>query len=200
MRVSNKQKEMLAFIEKYLEKNGFPPTHEEIRVGLNISTKSLVNYHLEALEEAAMLTRSPNTPRGIRLRNEQTIRVPVVGRAGLAVADAPQGTDQDVIELTYDIVPDARNLYALKVRGHAMMDALVSDGDIVVIQRQNQVKNGDLAAVRLTTHNQTTLKRFYRENGHIRLQPANPKLKPLIVKPEAVQVEGKVMAIIRQVV
>jgi repressor LexA len=78
-------------------------------------------------------------------------------------------------------------------------DALVDDGDIVVIQRQSQVQNGDLAAVRLTHQNQTTLKRFYRENGHIRLQPANPKLKPLIVKPDAVQVEGKVMAIIRQV-
>jgi hypothetical protein len=67
MRVSDKQKEMLAFIENFVDRNGFPPTHEEIRVGLNISTKSLVNYHLEALEDAALLSRTPNTPRGIRL-------------------------------------------------------------------------------------------------------------------------------------
>ncbi len=201
MRVSDKQKEMLAFIEDFVDKNGFPPTHEEIRVGLNISTKSLVNYHLEALEEAALLSRTPNTPRGIRLTSDnQTVRVPFVGDRVTQSLEKKSANEQAVIELTYDIVPNARNLYALKAPGNLWRDALVDDGDIVIIQRQSQVKNGDLAAVRLTTQNQTILKRFYRENGHVRLQPANPKLKPLIVKPDAVQVEGKVMAIIRQVV
>ena len=80
-----------------------------------------------------------------------------------------------------------------------MLDALVNDGDIVIIQRQNQAKNGDLVAVRLLEQNRTTLKHYYRENGHVRLQPANPTLKPVLVKPNAVQVEGKVMAIVRQV-
>jgi repressor LexA len=200
MCVSDKQKEMLAFIEHFVDKNGFPPTHEEIRVGLNISTKSLVNYHLEALEEAALLSRTPNTPRGIRLASDNpTVRVPLLTEAmSLSTPRANRG-EQAVVELTYDIVPHARNLIALKARGDAWRDALVDDGDIVVIQRQSQVQNGELAAVRLIHLNQTTLKRFYRENGHVRLQPANPKLKPLIVKPDAIQIEGTVMAIIRQV-
>jgi len=201
MRLSDKQKEILAFIENFVDKNGFPPTHEEIRVGLNISTKSLVNYHLEALEEAALLSRAPNTPRGIRLVSDNpTVRVPLVMETtSLSTATRANASEQAVVELTYDIVPHARNLIALKAQGDSWRDALVDDGDIVVIQRQSQVQNGELAAVRLTHLNQTTLKRFYRENGHVRLQPANPKLKSLIVKPDAVRVEGKVMAIIRQV-
>ena len=200
MQVSEKQREMLAFIENYVEQHGFPPTYEEIRVGLNISTKSLVNYHLEALEEAALLSKSPNTPRGIRLRNEtQTVRVPVMNSLLLAPNNALAKSEQEFIELTYDIVPHARNLYALKVTGDSMLDALVSNGDMVIIQRQAQVKNGDLVAIQLLQQNQTTLKRYFCENGRIRLQPANPKLKPLIVKPETVRIEGKVMAIIRQV-
>ncbi|MBI1877672.1 MAG: hypothetical protein HYR94_05485 [Chloroflexi bacterium] len=78
------------------------------------------------------------------------------------------------------------------------MDALVNDGDIVVIQRQNQARNGDFVVVRLLGEDRTILKHYYRENGHVRLQPANPTLKPVLVKPNAVQIEGKVMAIIRQ--
>ncbi|MFN8453551.1 MAG: transcriptional repressor LexA [Anaerolineae bacterium] len=200
MRVSEKQREMLAFIEGYVEQHGFPPTHEEIRVGLNISTKSLVNYHLEALQEAALLSRSPNTPRGIRLRHDaQTVRVPLMNNLQVASKSAYPKNTQEFIELTYDIVPQAQNLYALRVQGDAMLDALVNDGDVVVIQRQVQVKNGDLAAIQLLPQNQTILKRYFCENGRVRLQPVNPKLKPLIVKPEAVRVDGKVMAIIRQV-
>jgi repressor LexA len=202
MHISAKQKEMLAFIETYVGQNGYPPTHEEIRVGLNISTKSLVNYHLEALEHAALLSRSPNTPRGIRLRDENTtFHVPLV-RGGLAEAPRPTletDREQAVIQLTYDIVPNSQDLFALKVHGNAMIDALVDDGDIVIIQRQNRANNGDFIAVRLVEQQQTTLKRYYRENGHVRLQPANPLLEPLILKPEAIEIEGKVMAVIRQV-
>lgn len=201
MRISDKQKEMLAFIENFVGKNGYPPTHEEIRTGLNISTKSLVNYHLEALEGAALLSRSPNTPRGIRLISErETFSVPFTAAWAEKLPTASAGLDeQEAIELTCDIVSKSSNLYALKVEGDAMLDALVNDGDIVIIQRQSQAKNGDLVAVRLVEQNQTMLKHYYRENGHVRLQPANPIMEPVLVKPQAVKVEGKVMAIIRQV-
>lgn len=199
MQISDKQKQMLAFIESFVGTNGYPPTHEEIRTGLSISTKSLVNYHLEALEGAALLSRSPNTPRGIRLAGErETFSVPLTG--GLTAAPVADMVDinPEVIELTCDIVANDHNLYALKVQGDSMLDALVNDGDIVVIRRQNQVKNGDLMAVKLLDEDRTTLKHYYRENGHVRLQPANPTLGPHLVKPNTVQVEGKVMAIIRQ--
>jgi repressor LexA len=116
-----------------------------------------------------------------------------------AFPDEIPDINQEVIELTCDIVSNTRNLYALKVQGDSMMDALVNDGDIVVIQRQNQARNGDFVAVKLIDEDRTSLKHFYRENGHVRLQPANPLLEAVLVKPDAVQVEGKVMAIIRQV-
>jgi repressor LexA len=149
-----------------------------------------------------MLSRSPNTPRGIRLMSERdTFSVPFAGELTVSAPANPADlNEQDAIELTCDIVSNTPNLYALKVQGEAMLDALVNDGDIVIIQRQNQVKNGDLVAVRLIEQNRLNLKHYYRENGHVRLQPADPTLQPLIVKPNAVQVEGKVMAIIRQVI
>lgn len=202
MKISDKQKQMLAFIENFVGKNGYPPTHEEIRAGLRISTKSLVNYHLEALEGASLLSRSPNTPRGIRLANErEPFTVPLTTTRATLPLPAPSADleEQDVVELTCDIVSNTPDLYALKVQGASMIDALVNDGDIVIIQRQSQAKNGELMAVRLLEQECTTLKHYYRENGHVRLQPVNPTLEPVLVKPAAVQVEGKVMAIIRQV-
>jgi repressor LexA len=200
MRISHKQKQMLAFIENFVGENGYPPTHEEIRSGLKISTKSLVNYHLEALEGAALLSRSPNTPRGIRLMSDrEPFSVPLTTDFMLPQPlTSASLNEQDAIELTCDIVANSRDLYAFKVQGDSMLDALVNDGDVVIIQRQSQAKNGDLVAVRLD-ESRTTLKHYYRENGHVRLQPANPTLESVRVKPNRVQVEGKVMAIIRQV-
>ena len=203
MSISDRQRAMLAFIENFLEEKGYPPTYEEIRAGLNFSTKSLVNYHLEALENAALLSRVPNTPRGLRLPGSaETLRVPLINKVNSDPAETREANKTDeseVIQLTSDIVPDGRNLYAVKVYGDAMIDALVNDGDIVIMQPQTEAQNGELVAVHLVERNETMLKRFYRENGHVRLQPANPTLEPTFVKPDAVKVQGKVVAIIRQV-
>ena len=200
MRISDKQNEMLAFIEDFMEENGYPPTLEEIRVGLGISSKSLVNYHLDVLEKAGHLSRSPNTSRGIRLANEnERVRVPLLD-GGQGSASVEPGIDStEVIELTGDIVPNRRNLYAFKVEGDSMLDAFVNKGDIVVMQRQKKAKNGEMVAVRLGQQNKTLLKHFYRENGHVRLQPANPNTATMIVEPDAVEIQGKVVAVIRQV-
>lgn len=201
MKISDKQNEMLAFIEGFVQENGYPPTYEEIRTGLNISSKSLVNYHLDVLENSGLLTRSPNTPRGIRLTGESdTVLVPFMGRISAGPPTVfVQDENREAIELTYDIVPNGDNLFALKVEGDSMMDALVNDGDIVVMQQQAEARNGEMVAVQLTDRNETTLKRYYRENGHVRLQPANPTMDALFVSPEAVAIQGKVVAIIRQV-
>jgi repressor LexA len=201
MKISDKQREMLAFIEDFVEENGYPPTYEEIRQGLNISSKSLVNYHLEVLENGAFLRRAPNTPRGIRLANDNdTVQVPFIGRiAAGPPTDFVEDNNREAIELTCDIVPNRDDLFALKVEGDSMMDALVNDGDIVIMQQQVEAENGEMVAVRLIDQNETTLKRFYRENGHVRLQPANPTMAPIFVSPESITIQGKVVAIIRQV-
>ena len=199
--VSDKQRQMLAFIEKFVEDNGYPPTHEEIRVGLDISSKSLVNYHLDALQGAALLTRSPNTPRGIRLTSEsETVRVPLVTEAVAAWGPQTTGLDpQQVLELTYNLVPNSQSLYAFKVRNGSRLEALLNEGDIVIVQPQQQAKNGEMVAAWLVEQQQTTFRRYYRENGHVRLEPDNPAVETIFVKPEAVEVRGKVVAVIRQV-
>ena len=199
--ISEKQREMLAFIEDFVDKHGYPPTYEEIRVGLDISTKSLVNYHLDALQSAELLTRAPNTPRGIRLTGEGgTRRVPMIAEIGTDLLPVLTELDpQDVIELTYDIVPNGDNLYAVKVQNGSLLDALVNEGDILIMQPQTQAQNGELVAARLIGQDETTFRRYYRENGHVRLQPDNPTMEALLVKPDAVQVQGKVVAVIRQV-
>ena len=199
--VSDKQRQMLAFIEKFVEDNGYPPTHEEIRVGLDISSKSLVNYHLDALQGAALLTRSPNTPRGIRLTPEsETVRVPLVTEAVAAWGPQTTGLDpQQVLELTYNLVPNSQSLYAFKVRNGSRLEALLNEGDIVIVQPQQQAKNGEMVAAWLVEQQQTTFRRYYRENGHVRLEPDNPAVETIFVKPEAVEVRGKVVAVIRQV-
>lgn len=200
MSISHKQKEMLAFIEDFMEANRYPPTLEEIRVGLNISSKSLVNHHLEALENAAFLSRSPNKSRGIRLAGEtDTVRVPFMIKNGVKPNGKGKPNAQQAIELTSDIVPNRDDLYALKIQDDSLIDAFINEGDVVIMQRQNKAKNGEMVAVRFVKQNTTLLKRFYRENGHVRLQPADPTAETMIVDPKAIEIQGKVVAVIRQV-
>lgn len=199
-RISPKQEAMLAFIEEFMADRGYPPTYEEIRVGMKLSTKSLVDYHLTALEEAGKIQRDPATPRGLRLPNASTFNVPLIGIIG---ASLPTTTFTDMaaeaLTLTRDIVPEQDDLFALKVRGTSMIDAMVNDGDVVVMKRQSIVKNGDMVAARLLDRDEMTLKYFYREPSRIRLQPANPMLGPIYAHPANVEIQGRVVAVIRQV-
>jgi len=200
MRISHKQKKMLAFIEEFVGENRYPPTLEEIRTGLNISSKSLVNYHLTALESAALLSRSPNKSRGIRLAGENDpIRVPFLTPETEMVADKIDV--EAAIALTSDIVPYRDDLYALQVPDDSMIDALVNQGDVVILQGQTHAENGDMVAVRLAGQPATLLKRYYRDarRGHVRLEAARPDLKPIIASPEMVKIQGKVVAVIRQI-
>lgn len=205
--LSEQQRRILTFIEEFVEESGYPPTYEEIRQALGMSTKSLVYHHLDALERAGYLSRMPNTPRGIRLSRApardpsqpKTFRVPKLGSiaAGLPISVADPDPD-DYLELTRDIVDEQEGLYALQVKGNSMIDALVNDGDIIILKHQNEAQNGEMVAVWLRDRDETTLKRFYRENGHVRLQPANPTIPPMIVDPSVVEVQGRVVAVIRQ--
>ncbi len=199
-RISPKQQAMLTFIEEFITDRGYPPTYEEIRVGMKLSTKSLVDYHLTALEEAGKIQRDPATPRGLRLPNANTYSVPFIGVIG---ASLPAATFTDLaaeaLTLTRDIVPEQDGLFALKVRGTSMIDAMVNDGDVVVMKRQSIAKDGDMVAARLIDRDEMTLKYFYREPGRVRLQPANPMLGPIYAHPANVEIQGRVVAVIRQV-
>jgi repressor LexA len=198
-----RQQAMLDFIETFIAHNHYPPTYEEIRRGLGLSTKSLVNHHLSALEEAGYIERDRSTSRGLRLRvgnGQETFRVPIVGSivAGLPVTSFVDAASEALL-LTSQIVPPQEGLFALRVRGDSMIDAMVNDGDLVVMKRQSVARDGEMVAVRLIDRDETTLKHFFREPGRIRLQPANPHMQPIFAQPHNVEVQGKVVAVIRRV-
>jgi repressor LexA len=194
---------MHRFITTFIGENGYPPTHEEIRQGLQMSTKSLVNDDLKALEQNGCIERAPDIARGIRLASGlRSFKVPLLGQIAasakpISFSDEDQ---QEEIQLTPDIVEQQDGLYALRVKGNSMIDALIHNGDIVVMRHQAVAEKGEMVAVRLKEENETTLKRFYPEGKHVRLQPANPKVAPIFAHPANVEIQGKVMAVIRQVV
>jgi repressor LexA len=200
-RLTERQREVHSFIASFVNSKGYPPTHEEIRQGLKMSTKSLVNHHLKALERKGLIEREPDTPRGIRLLDGlRSFKVPLLGHIA-ASAEPISFSDDDYqeIELTPDIVKEQEGLYALRVKGDSMMDALINDGDIVVMRHQGVAEVGEMVALRLKDRDETTLKKFYPEGKWVRLQPANPRVEPIFVHPAKVEIQGKVMAVIRQV-
>jgi repressor LexA len=212
--LSKRQQKILEFIREFIGMNQYPPTIREIGNDVGISSTSVVKYNLDILERKGLIERNADISRGIRLVGEavydlfgeagELIRVPLLGRiaAGVPIpvpaSDFPAFGSDASIELTRDIVKDARNIYALEVQGDSMIDALINDGDIVLMRHQERVENGELAAVWLPDREETTLKRFYLEGRRVRLQPANPTMKAMYYPAQDVQVKGKVVCVIRQ--
>lgn len=197
-----RQQRILDYICTFVRMQGYPPTYEEIRDSMGLSTKSLVSHHLRSLEAKGYLRLRRNTPRGIQLANrpvQSTFRVSIEGQIAAGQPISFGDWQREFIELTTDIVREQEGLYALRVKGNSMVDALVHDGDVVIMKHQQYADDGDMVAVRLVDENETTLKRLYRENGRVRLQPANPTMKAMYCRPANVQVQGKVVAVIRQV-
>ena len=205
--LSERQQKILAFLREFISENRFPPTIRQIGKNVGISSTSVVKYNLDILERKNLIERDPDISRGIRLvadRLADVIQVPLLGRiaAGspIPVPDSdfsPFGYDESV-ELTRDIVKDERGIYALEVQGDSMIDALINDGDIVLMRHQERVENGELAAVWVRSQEETTLKRFYLEGDQVRLQPANPNMRAMFYPAQDVEIMGKVLCVIRQ--
>lgn len=213
VKLSRRQEAILKFIGSFVEKNGYPPTIREIGTACSISSTSVVNYNLNKLERAGLLVRDREVSRGLRLMAgagdgalKNLFRVPLVGRIVASEPVPVPGSDFSIfgadesIELTRDMVDPSDDLFALQVKGDSMVDAMINDGDIVIMRPHHDVKNGDLVAVWLDDREETTLKRFYREGKRVRLQPANPTMGPIYVDdPKTVQVQGRVVAVLRHV-
>ncbi|NOR83094.1 MAG: transcriptional repressor LexA [Ardenticatenales bacterium] len=207
--LSLRQEGIMDFIRKYLGENRFPPSIREIGKAVGISSTSVVNYNLRRLEERGYLSREKEVSRGLRLSANApdlvpsggVLRIPIAGpiAAGEPI-DIGEGVfdEEDAIELTHDLLPQHDNVYALQVRGDSMIDAMVSDGDIVIMRQQHEARNGDMVAAWLTDRDETTLKYFFKEPDRIRLQPANPTMDPIYVDPAAVQIQGKVLMVLRR--
>jgi repressor LexA len=208
--LNERQRAILEYIERFLDENGYPPTIREIQHDLGISSTSVVDYNLNVLEQRNAIRRNRNISRGIELvgrrsAERRVVRIPVVGQiaAGqpLPVLDAIDARSaDDHLELSTDLVgkqPDG--LFALRVKGFSMVDALISDGDIVVLRRQQTAENGETVAVWLRREQETTLKRFYHEGDRIRLQPANAMMAPIYTTPDNVEIQGKLVTVLRRV-
>ncbi len=205
--LSRKQRQAVDFIGRYLAKKSYPPTIREIVAGCNFSSTSVASYNLNILENLGYIRRQRDVSRGIELlsRSPAPGRVPLVGMiaAGQPIPVPEAATwetaaDAETIEVGADITRGQTDIYALKVKGTSMIDALINDGDIVLMQPADAVDNGQMAAVWLKDEKEVTLKKFYSEPGRVRLQPANSQMKPLYTKPENVLIQGRVVAVIRQ--
>jgi repressor LexA len=208
MALSERQRKILDFIKSFALDNGYPPTIREIGEAVDISSTSVVNYNLNALQNEGYIVRERTVSRGIRLRESldelraaaDLIQVPLLGRiaAGGPIPVPEDAFSGEVIELTRDIVPAGNDIYALQVRGDSMIDAFINDGDVVVMHYQETAQDGDMVAAWLVNEEETTLKRYFHEGSRVRLQPENSQMQPIYVAPSNLQIQGKVLAVIRQ--
>lgn len=223
--LSDRHKKILDVLERFQNEVGYPPSIREIGKETNISSTSVVNYYLNQLEEDGYIERDRKVSRGVRLvktlagpiKNaaeklqtalEELISVPVIGRivasepVQVPASDFAYYDPDSSVQIASNLLSTAdkaEELFALEVEGNSMIDAMVNDGDIVVMKRAQAAENGEMVAVWLTDKDETTLKYFYKEGDGIRLQPANPTMQAIYVdNPAAVQIQGKVVMVIRQ--
>ena len=197
----DKQQEILSFIEKHLSQKGFPPTVREICEAVGLNSPSTVHGYLSRLEKNGYIVKDAGSSRGIRLANVPTnissmekefLEVPVIGRvsAGLPILA------EENLERTFPLPMDfakKNNVYMLHVHGESMINAGIFDGDYVIVEQCSVANNGDMVVA--LVDDSATVKTFYKENGHFRLQPENDYMEPIIV--DSVSILGKVIGVYR---
>ncbi len=216
--LSDKQKLVLEFLAKHQEEYNRPPSIREICDDCDISSTSVANYYLDQLEERGYIERDQRVSRGLRLTEKvkeilsfgNLLRVPILGpiAAGLPLPDLQPGrayiseNESNAVDIARSLLPGrerGNDLYALEVKGDSMIDAMINDGDIVVMKPAVEARNGEMVAVWLPSENSATLKYFFKEKDGYRLQPANPTMKPIYLKKnEPLEIKGKVVMVIRK--
>lgn len=208
--LSPRQQRILSFIRQFLADKSYPPTIRDIVSGCGISSTSVADYNLEILEKEGYIRRHREVSRGIELLDGTSGRafmvvVPVIGQIAAGEPIPVPASDSwniaassETMEVPRDLVRGREDVYALKVKGLSMVDALINDGDIVLMQQASTVENGEMAAVWLKGERTATLKKVYVGADRVRLQPANSQMQPIYVEPDNVEIQGKVIAVIRQ--
>lgn len=210
--LGERHQKILDFIASYQREYKHPPSIREIGEHCDISSTSVVNYYLDQLEKTGHIERDRKISRGMRLTGASPLgdmlRIPLSGviQAGEPIpipsSDFGSFTAEDSIEVALSLIPakeKGKDLFALKVQGESMIDAMVNDGDIVILKPAQEARNGEMVALWLSERNETTLKYYFKEKDGYRLQPANPTMNPiLLTKSETVEIMGKVVMIIRK--
>ena len=208
MALTRRQKQVIDLIARFVEDNGYSPSYEEIAKGLNLASLATVHKHISALEAKSYLRRGFNQSRSIeigpkylqemrRYRQEPapSLEIPLLGRIA---AGAPVESVEQRSTLSFQDFVGNPESFALEVRGDSMIDDHICDGDLILLEKVGQARDGDIV-VALVSNSETTLKRFYREPGDkVRLQPANSTLQPIIVPANEVQIQGRLLAVLRK--
>lgn len=202
--LTKRQSEVLNYIKEFIVSHGYPPTVREIGESLGLSSPATTHSHLEGLENKGYIRKTGNKNRAIELlvdnefeiKNDNIVEVPLLGKitAGNPI-EAIERPDE-YFSLPSYLIPKQKEVFTLKVSGESMINAGIFDGDIVIVERCNVAKNGEIV-VAMTDENEVTLKTFYKENGHFRLQPENDTLKPFIL--ENVTILGKAIGLYRKI-
>ncbi|MDW8008458.1 MAG: transcriptional repressor LexA [Chloroflexota bacterium] len=207
--LSARQRQILEFIRRFVEEHDYPPSIRQIQEGCGLSSTSVADYNLRLLERRGYVRRAPGWARAIELlgpagrQRPRLVPVPLVGAIAAGEPIPVPGEDawlpswEEVLELPASMVGNRQNVFAVRVRGNSMVDALVHDGDIVVLEPTPAIRDGEMAAVWLKREGAATLKRLYREGDRVRLQPANEAMAPIYVEAEGVEVQGRVVAVLR---
>lgn len=207
--LSAKQRRIFEYIRGFIDDHDYPPSIRQIQEACQISSTSVVDYNLRILEKLGLIRRDREVSRAIELlhsggRRPRVVAVPIIGTiaAGQPIpvpsADTWQAYDHsDTIEVSPEMIGDRENVYALRVKGNSMIDALVNDGDVVLLQTAGSARDGEMVAAWLKKEQEATLKKFYREGDHVRLQPANETMAPIYTDASNVEIQGKVIAAIR---
>ena len=191
--LSDRQTEILTFISKHCSVHGYPPTVREIGLAVGLTSPSTVHAHLAKLEAAGHIRRDPTKPRAMLLsdrRDQRNARrgLPLVGAVAAGVPTLADEQVEDWVETPFE------GDFVLRVKGESMMNASILDGDLVVVKQQSTARNGEIVVAMID--DEATVKRFFREDGHVRLQPENDAFEPIIST--EVQVLGKVVGVLRK--
>lgn len=205
MAITKRQRQVYDFISRFVSEKGYSPSFEEIGEGLELSSLATVHKHISNLEKKGLLTRDYNRSRSIdllppkgKLKQSMSVNtgvvLPLMGR--IAAGQPIQAIENPETISLADFVR-SKEVFVLEVRGDSMQDEAILDGDYVLVEKARTAHNGDIV-VALVDQNDATLKRFYREGENVRLQPSNVNMKPIIVPAASVDVQGRVIGVLRK--
>jgi repressor LexA len=198
--LTKRQREILDYLNEFIQQHGYAPSLEEIGRRFTLSSLATVHKHLTNLQEKGFIRRAWNRSRSVEVipsrGTGRAIEVPLLGyvAAGMPIEAV---TGNESIAVPESLVSGKRDTYVLRVRGNSMIDEQIRDGDWVVVEDRKAVDNGEMVIALVGGHD-ATLKKFYKENGRVRLQPANPAMQPIVVDPDGVQIQGVVVGVMRK--
>ena len=198
-KITDKQREILEYINEMILKKGYPPAVREICEAVHLKSTSSVHSHLESLEKNGYIRRDPTKPRTIEILDDdfaltrrELVNVPVIGTVAAGVPILAEQNIEDYLPIPAEILPN-KEVFMLKVKGNSMIEAGIYNGDKVIVAKQPNAENGDKVVA--LVDDSATVKTFYKENGHFRLQPENSSMDPIIL--DQVEILGKVIGLFR---